>query len=438
MEKEFALNGKQQNALVVSEDEPNGKKVAQTHKNKMTNFALLLTYALNNCITVFVTTFLVSYLYTISDNYVVNIGLFYASHYFFMGIFYLLVSKIIDKTNRISCYRIAIIIRFIFILVVIFAGKDIAKFVVLAGILQGFSDAFYWTSYNIMKNELVSKSRMKNYSGTQHVVEKLASILVPITLGKIIDVESFKVSAIIVLIIAIIEMIASLLITSKRPENSSFDYKGYKQKLNALGEKKKVVTFGYYVAICYGFIAITSQLNTILIMFTFNSNFSLGMIVSIVSTCAMIVLFFLSRFTKPGKRTAIFPVAGTIPLVCAILLVIVPSKVTAIMFNASLTICSTVHSFTFDVARNLVIKRLGLYDEIAEYQATIDIILEISRTVSYLIMVVAGLIFANVGTGSLIVATKVLLVMFVLAILACDIMMMIYEKLLKKNDIYIE
>ncbi len=72
-----------------------------------TNISQLITHSFNEVISLFVTTFLISYIYSVSTNYMLNIGLFYVFNYLSMGIFYLIISKIIVKTNRVIFYRLA-------------------------------------------------------------------------------------------------------------------------------------------------------------------------------------------------------------------------------------------------------------------------------------------------------------------------------------------
>ena len=60
----------------------NNENLAVKQKLKPRNKAMLVTHMLNNTISIFVTTFLISYIYSISTNYVTNIGLFYACNYF--------------------------------------------------------------------------------------------------------------------------------------------------------------------------------------------------------------------------------------------------------------------------------------------------------------------------------------------------------------------
>ena len=95
-------------------------EVKHSSKLNSTSYSLLTTHGCNEIVSVFVSTFLISYIYSISTNYLFNIGLFYAFNYLSMFVFYYLISRIIDKTNRVICYRAAILVRALFILAVVF------------------------------------------------------------------------------------------------------------------------------------------------------------------------------------------------------------------------------------------------------------------------------------------------------------------------------
>lgn len=410
------------------------KKTEKKHLSKTVD-ALLVSHGLNNAISVFVTTFLISYIYSISDNYIVGIGLFYTCTYIVMAIFYYLISKVIDKTNRVTFYRIAIIIRAVFILAVVFAGKDLAKYVALAGVLYGFSEACYWTSYNIMKNELVSKSLMNRYATIQEANEKLINVVVPLILGRLIDSQSFKISAILVLCLAIIQIVASIFIKSHRPENSSFDYRDYVNKVNSLGEKKKLVTWCVLLGGIYGAVSVISPLNTIFIMLTFNSNFSLGIITSVFAAISVVYLLFLNKFTKTGKRSYLFWLSAILPVVATMVLIFIPNKATLIIFNLIFVVCTVTHTFAFDVSRNVVLKKLEMYDSIAEFQASIEIAMELTRTAVFLLMTIAGLIGASFGIAGLEITAKILLGISIFFMMFMNLCLVKYEKNLAKFGI---
>lgn len=400
----------------------------------LTSYSLISTHAINNIVSIFVSTFLVSYIYSVSENYVFNIGLFYLVQYIFMLAVYNILSIFIDRTNRVVFYRIAIIVRGLFMLSVVLFGKDLAKFVALAGLIHGISEGFYWSSYNIMKNELVPNSFVKSYSTIQLTVEKFISVVVPIALGKIIDAESFGLTAIIVLVIIAVQFIVSFFIKSRRPENSGYDLKGFFQDIKDLGEKKKLVTTIFKLGFVYGIISIIVPLNTVLIMYSFNSNFSLGIITGIISFLSMFMLIFL-RFTKPGKRNYIYIMAATLTVVSAFCLIFKVSTVTVIIYNCVYTVLAVVHSYFYDVFRNVMLKKLGLYHDIAEYQCCIENALQVARILVFAIMVGAGLLGSIWGTEGILIATKILLGVSIFALPIFNISLMIYEKKLIKNEI---
>lgn len=402
-------------------------------KLKPMNIAMLVTHGLNNVVSVFVSTFLISYIYSISTNYILNIGLFYCSNYFVMSIFYYLISTIIDKTDRVTFYRMAILVRGVFILCVVFLGKDLAKFVVLAGALHGFSEACYWTSYNLMKNELVSKHAVGRYSLDQFLVEKAVNIIIPLILGKIIDGESFRICAIIILFMVCAQLISSIFIKSKRPENSSFSFKEFSNATNKLEkDKKKLIVWQVIIAAIYGFAAVVAPLNTILIMISFDSNFSLGVLTSVFAILAMILVIVLKKKTKIGGRGLIYYISAIVPVIATGILIVNINKATVIAYTACYTLSIVLYVYGYDIVRNLIIKKFDMYDSIAEFQCAIELSMGISRAVIFGLMAIVGLISAGFDKNGLIVLMKVLCGASILLVSAMNVVVAVYERKFKK------
>lgn len=411
-------------------------EVVSKKKFSATNYLQLVSHGLNNVISVFVTTFLVSYIYSISSNYMMSIGLFYVCNYFAMCIFYLLVSTIIDRTNRVLFYRIALVIRAGFILMIIFVGRELANLLVLAGLLHGFSEACYWASYNIMKNELVRKSSMKTYAAIQQIVERAVNIIIPITLGKIIDAESFKTSAIIVGVIVVIQLICSMFIKSNRPENSSFDLKGFFREIKDNKENGKLIIYCFALAVLYGLTTASLQTNTILIMLVFNSNASLGLITGIASVIAIFFLVYLNKFSKPGKRNAIvYTLSGLLPLISIILFDTFSTRVFVIIYTIVFNVGRLSYVYSFDVCRNVLIKKLNMYDDIAEFQACIEVVLAVARMFMYGVMILCGFIGAMYGAEGLLIAVKIYSVLVIVTLFIISVSLIFYEKKLVKYGI---
>jgi len=401
-------------------------------KLKPMNKAMLATHTLNNIISIFVSTFLISYIYSISTNYVMNVAVFYAFNYLAMMVFYFVISNVIDRTNRVWFYRAAIVIRSVFIICIVYWGADLAKYVVLAGFLHGFSEACYWTSYNLMKNELVSKHAVAKYSGLQIIICEITNIVVPIVLGSIINAAHFETCAKIVLVIAVIELVLSVFIKSKRPENSGFDLKGFFSHIKDKGYEGKLIVLSIIIGGFYGFTTVLTSLKTIIIMYEFGSDFSLGIITSVIAVVTLVVIMLLKKFTKIGNRKAFFLISAFLPIPATLLLTISVSKATIIIYSLVSAVCMVMHTMSYDVIRNILLKKLHLYDDIAEYQCSIECVMALCRIVMFSLMAFAGAIGAYFG--SVFIALKVFMCFSILSITLMDLFLIVMEnKLVKKG-----
>lgn len=414
-------------------DTTTSENLVVSQKLKPKNKAMLATHTLNNTISIFVTTFLISYIYSISTNYVTNIGLFYACNYFSMMVFYFLISTIIDRTDRVTFYRLAILVRAVFIICVVYWGESLAKYVVLAGALHGFSEACYWSSYNLMKNELVSRHVVSRYSGLQLTTCEITNITVPIILGGIIDSSKFSTCAYIVVAIAVIELILSIFIKSKRPENSSFNMRGFIKDVKNKGYEGKLVLWVIVIGGLYGFTNVLTTLKTIIIMFEFGSDFSLGVITSVVAIVTLVVITCIRKFTKIGNRAAIFWVSALLPIPATLLLVLNVCKTTIIIYSFVNAICMVIHTMSYDVIRNIILKKLNLFDDIAEFQCSIECYMELSRVLIFTIMVIFGMVGAHLG--ALFTALKIFMCIAIFAIPLVDLSLMVLERKLKKSGL---
>lgn len=404
-------------------------------KLNSTSYALLTTHGFNYVVSIFVSTFLISYIYKISNNYVLNIGLFYCFNYLTMGIFSYIVSRLIDKTNRVVCYRVAIMVRALFILAVVFLGEKLASLVILAGMLHGFSEAWYWCSFNVMKNELIPNSCMKKYTTLQIIENKSVNFIVPIVLGKIIDAESFKSSAIIILIMATIQIIVSFFIKSRRPENSGFDLKSFFERVKSTEKHKELFKICFITGMLFGATTLISPVNTIIVMLTFKSNFSLGLLTGVFSAVSIIMLMIAKRLSKSRKATPIYIICAIASCVATFIVVLATNKISLVIFNFIYIACSTFYSYYFDLYRNVILKELDMYSDIAEYQGILEIVLEISRTIGFTLMILTGVIGASFGENGLVVALKVFFVVAMLNYILINVAFNRFEKKLVKYEI---
>ena len=76
-----------------------------------------------------------------------------------------------------------------------------------------------------------------------------------------------------------------------------------------------------------------------------------------------------------------------------------------------------------------------MYSDIAEYQGSLEIVLEISRTIGFALMILTGVIGANFGADGLVVSLKVFFVIAMLNYILINLAFNRFEKKLVKYEI---
>ena len=346
-------------------------------------------------INLFVSTFLIAHIYTLTDNlysYVINVGLYEISCYIVMLISYYLFSFIVDKTNRIWIYRLGNVLLTILVIVAIFLGEQLAELIVLAGSLLGLAKGAYYSSYNVLKQEMVSRKSMKGFAVINMVLTKFVRVVCPILLGMLIDISTFSMVAVYVFIICLMSIIISLFIKAKRPADSDFNVKDYFKRLKQNPELNTKMKDIYKMCVVHGLTTVVGSLVSINVMIHFGSNFSLGLITGICSCIAICVLIAMNKFTKFGKRSWLYIFCSICIITASAIFAIIPNMVTLIVYHIVNTSVDIVVATSIDVVRNRNLKEAGFYNDIAEHQCVTESIYQFSRIFSYGLLILISLL----------------------------------------------
>ena len=404
--------------------------IKTSKKDNGSMVGLSICHLMYNIINLFFSTFLIAHIYTLTTDlysYVLNVGIYQLSSYACMFVSYFLFSFWVDKSNRIWVYRIANIIEAALVIVTIFFGKDLAKIVVLAGFLNGLAHGAYYASYNVLKQEMVSRKSMDNFAVVLMILTKIVSVVCPILLGALIEISTFSMVAVYVLVLSIVQTVVSFFIKAKRPSESNFNLKDYFKRLKSNPELKKKVGFIYKISIFYGLTSIASVLLNVNIMMQFGSSFSLGTITSVFAVLAVVVLVLMKRFTKFGKRSFVFIISSVLQIVGTLIFVFVPNITTLIIYNLGVTVCDVVIATIFDIIRNKNLKEGGMYQDIAEHQCVIESIFQIVRVISFAILI-------GVGALNNYILFQIFFVVSVVLYSVASLMLLKYEKEEVKNE----
>ncbi len=369
--------------------------ISTSKEDKKSTICLSTCHILFSIINLFVSTFLVAHIYSQTANifdYAVNVGIYNLTTYAVMMLAYFLFSLWVDKSNRIWCYRLANLITAGLVVFTIFYGENLAQYVWLAGVLYGLSHAAYYASYNVLKQEMVSRNTIGKYTLILEVLTKIVNIVFPILLGMLIEVSTFATVAIYVCVICLIQIFITFFINAQRPAGSGFNVVEYIKQIKQNPEFCKKIKIVYLICLFYGLTSIVSSLASIFIMVEFGSSFSLGAITSVGAVASIITVIALSKFSHPGDREWIYILSAILILVSAALFLIIPNNITVIVYNIVLTLGNAVNSLTFELYRNKNLKEAGLYQYIAEHQCVVETIFQIVRCLSFTLLILFALI----------------------------------------------
>ena len=363
-------------------------------KDKASSVCLLTTHTISEIINLFLSTFLVGYVYSLSSNvsnYIFNVGIYYVTMYGASIITHLIFGYIVARTNRVWLYRLGVALRAALVVICVFCGKDLARLLPLAGVLSGVSESIYYSAYNTMKQEMVSRHSVKKYVVLSMILQKFIYIVIPLALGALLDISTFSQVAIYIAVIAAIQLGISFGIRSQRPEGSNFSFKRYFNKLKQNPELAKKMKLLYLGAIPFGLSSVVGVLLNISIMLQFESNFSLGWLTCVFSVASAIFLVVLNKFTKAGKRTWLLCIISTFPIIGSVSFAIWPNMATIIIYNLLNAISNITYKSIYDIYRTGNLKEAGFYSEIQEHQTLSETIFSVSRTISFGILLLLGL-----------------------------------------------
>ena len=331
------------------------------------------------------------------------------------------LSKIVDKTNRVGMYRIGIVLKTLLVISFIFFGKSLAKLLVVAGILNAVGDASYHSSYNVLRLEMVSRKQSSSFASVYYILAKIVEVVCPIVLGALIDSVTFSSTAAVVLVVCVAQVVVSLFVKSKRPEGSGFSLREYIRILKKRKDVNKKIGYMYIISAIYGVSYLLTTLMNVCVMLEYGSNFSLGIITSLFSIGAICMILFMTKFTKPGKRSWLFLICALLPVVASIIFVIKINQFSVVLLNGVVIVTAIVYKVLFDAHRNSNLKEAGLYDQISEHLTIIEVLAGLSRFAC----------FAVVFGVSLLKSLAMFKIMVVVTTIMCGlihILILLYEK----------
>ena len=333
-----------------------------------------------------------SLLYKYSTNSILNIAIYYIFTYATMALSTLVVAALAEKRNRIKIFRIGIILKFIYILIIILLKEKIINYLPIISILYGISASCYYFPYNLFIINKVKNTERTNYMVKLFITISVVGILFPIIFGSIITITNYILTAVIVLFISLIQIILSFFITDNH--NGDLEEYNLKKAWLELKKNKQVINclageFFIGMNICNGAL---ETVMVILILNSFKTNINLGIITSIATLLSILVVKIYGLIYNKRDDKKVIIISSIIPVISLIIFLILKTNTTVIIYKFSYVIFAEILSLVrkikiFNLSNSKIVNKSNQ----CEFNAIREVTLNVGRVTGYTLLLLAGL-----------------------------------------------
>lgn len=361
---------------------------------KRSIIGLMGALLINNILYMFINTFMVAYFYTLTNYNYKIISVFYIMSFIFIAITTLALGKIIKNKMQVPIFRLGIILYCIYILAIALLKNNIIYYYMWLGSFYGVVQGVLWSSGHLLVNEYINDNSNK-FVSFKSMLSNILKIIFPFIFGTSIELNSFSNVALMVLILSIIQFSFSLCIKEKDLKDiKRYDLKGF---IKYLSETENVNINNFYKIMFYEGIVnyLLKTLITILIVMTFKTNISLGILTTVFSFCSIFSVYIFQRRLKNNNLVLKL---STIMIVLSVLLLLFNiNKITVIIYNLINSIFLILLINNAEEKRYSIINedKIIIKDYLAEHQVISEISLNISRIIGYIILFIISL-FNNI------------------------------------------
>lgn len=319
------------------------------------------------------------------------IALYQLMHYIFTPIAFILGGYLSKRKNGIWSLRIGIFLFILFFVCILFLGNSLTAFVIPIGILFGIASGFYWLAFQVLSFDFTGTNNRDTFNGFNGLMASLAGSTAPLLAAFIIDRNVGVRGYFIVFLLSLLLFIGMLLISLTMRTNEDDDTLAMKKIFGHNNESWK------NLRLAIG----TWGLRNVVIIFIINiliyevtgSEMSLGQLTFIAGLVLCFAYWLEQKIVKPKHRVKSM-VIGAWLLVVAVLGVVF--KINYMTLAFFMIVSSFSMPFYFVPMASATFNVLNYTHEEAyrvEYIINKEIVLNIGRTISTVILIVLLMLF---------------------------------------------
>ncbi len=353
---------------------------------------IIIINALRKIIEIFSGPFLTTYFIKTSLESILDISIYNTFSYIVLAITCLMVGYIIKNKFRMAAFRAGVIINFIYILTIIILKERIIQHLWLLAILYGLFSGLYFMPFNLILGNKIKNEDRTGYEVKKEMISSIINIVIPIVLGSIITVTNYILTAVIILILSLIQIILSFVLKPLEESGEKFNMKGMIQVVKKNKDIKRMMLAEYLTGISVNNSALAT-IATILIYNAFQTDLNLGIITSISYILQLIVIYLYGKRYKEKSDKNIIILLSIIPMITLGMFLLYPNAVTVIIYNLYFTIFVNL----IGIIRSVRLYNISSSGEInrsnqEEFWSIREVCLNLGRTTGFVILLVVGII----------------------------------------------
>lgn len=378
---------------------------------------IIIINALRKIIEIFSGPFLTTYFIKTSLESILDISIYNVFSYIVLAITCLMVGYIIKNKFRMAAFRAGVIINFIYILTIIILKERIIQHLWLLAILYGLFSGLYFMPFNLILGNKIKNEDRTGYEVKKEMISSIINIVIPIVLGSIITVTNYILTAVIILILSLIQIILSFILKPLEEAGEKFNMKGMIQVVKKNKDIKRMMLAEYLTGISVNNSALAT-IATILIYNAFQTDLNLGIITSISYILQLIVIYLYGKRYKEKSDKNIIILLSIIPMITLGMFLLYPNAVTVIIYNLYFTIFVNL----IGIIRSVRLYNISNSGEInrsnqEEFWSIREVCLNLGRATGFVILLVAG-ITANSAVLNIVMIMLTMIILVLGAVLS--------------------
>jgi len=380
------------------------------NENRNISF-LILTNCINKIFDVFMTVFVISFMFNHSEN-VEQIGTYNIIRGLVVGLLAYLTGSWLKRGGRLLMYKIGILTTFVFMCAFALFSDVMVQHIVLFGTLYGVMLAFKSFPNNLIRAEYISRHNLIKFQGYNEAAKNIVNIAAPVVLGFFLTMNSYLYTIEFLAFLSLIEFIVFSQIKIKKQQTKKhFEFKKLLMQLRTIPFFKYVK----YAEFCRG-LTVDGALGTLITIYAvllFKTDLNLGIMGACFYAISIALGLLFTRICKSHYFAKILLFSGFMSILSILVFVVMPHMAPFVFYN----LCFSVALMFVRIIGDINIIKTSYLPKISsqrvEFFALREIILGVGRVLGYDIMVLVCVL------GNILWLKYLLLCLTVFLMLAC-------------------